>query len=109
MGSMSTITPTLPQTAVAAPPAQATPNRADVLVENELAIPGWINTLADYRRWAESDDYPQSGWVSYLDGTIFVDPSMEEFLTHNRVKCAFNNMFAIFLMHEPPGYFAPDR
>ena len=33
--------------------------------------PSWMLEwrLDAYRRWAESDEYPQSGWVSYLDGT----------------------------------------
>ncbi len=106
---MSTITSTLPQIAIAAPPAQVVVHRADVIVDYKITIPGWVNTLAEYRRWAESDEYPQSGWVSYLDGKIIVDPSMEEFLTHNRVKQAYNGMFFILLGQNPVGYFAPDR
>ncbi len=101
---MSTITPTLSQSTVTTPA-----HRADVTVKYQITIPGWINTLAEYRRWAESDRYPRSGWVSYLNGVIFVDQSMEEFLTHNRVKQAFNTLFGMLLMHEPPGCFVPDR
>ena len=48
------------------------------------------NHLADYRRWAESDQYPQRGSVSFLNGIIWVDTSMEELLTHNRVKPPLN-------------------
>jgi Uma2 family endonuclease len=107
---MSTITPSLPQTAVALP-AVAPPRRAvvDVVVEDKITIPGWIDSLEAYRRWAESDDYPQSGWVSYLDGKIWVDANMEEFLAHNQVKYAFNGMFFNLLAQEPTGRFVPDR
>ena len=83
------------------PPAVALTRRADVIIEDKIVIPGWINSLDAYRNWAESDEYPQHGWISYLDGAIFVDPTMEEFLTHNRVKCAFNNMFCLLLTPNP--------
>jgi Uma2 family endonuclease len=106
---MSTIIPSLTPTAVALPSANGTPRRADVVVENRITIPGWIDSLEAYRRWAESDEYPQSGWVSYLDGTIWVDPNMEEFLAHNQVKYAFNGMFFNLLTQYPTGRFVPDR
>lgn len=93
-----------PPAVIAASPAR----RADVIVENKISIPGWINSLQDYRCWAESDEYPESGWVSYVNGIIFVD-TLEEFLTHNRVKQAFNAAFGMLLMQQPPGCFVPDR
>lgn len=106
---MSTIIPTLPQTAVAVPPATELLRRADVVVENKITIPGWIGTLQEYRRWAESDDYPQSGWVAYLNGVIFVDATKEELLAHNQVKYAFTGMFYSLLTQQPTGRFVVDR
>jgi Uma2 family endonuclease len=85
------------------------PSADVVVVANGITIPGWINNLESYRRWAESDGYPQSGRVSFLDGKILVDTDMEEFVTHNRVKYAFNTMFGMLLMQNPPGSFVPDR
>ena len=106
---MNTITSILPSTVVAAPPAIVATRRADVVVDDKITIPGWIDNLESYRRWAESDEYPQSGWVSFLDGAIWVDPNMEEFLTHNQIKQAFNTMFGIAMMQNPTGRFVPDR
>jgi Uma2 family endonuclease len=106
--SMSTITPSLPS-AAGLPAANGQSSRPDVVVENKLTIPGWIDSLEDYRRWAASDAYPQSGWVSYLNGTISVDTSMEEFVSHNRVKQAFNFMFGGLFTDSPVGSFVPDR
>src|SRR6266852_1800364 len=109
---MSTLTSIPPAAAVAAPPGAGTPAisapcRADVIVDNRIIIPGWINTLEEYRRWAESDEYPQSGQISYLDRAIWVDSNMEEFLTHNQIKQAFNFMFGSFLAPHPIGRFVP--
>ena len=105
---MRTDISTLPTTAVA-PPASGVVARADVVVENRILIPGWILTLADYRRWTESNEYPQQGSFAYLHGTVWVDPNMEEFLTHNRVKQAYNLSLGMLLMKTPTGCFVPDR
>jgi Uma2 family endonuclease len=105
MRRMNTLTPALPQTVPSASPMGATP----VSVESRIMIPGGIDSLAAYRRWAESDAYPQTGWISYLNGTIWVDPSMEEFISHNRIKQAFNGMFYTILIHDASGCWVPDR
>jgi Uma2 family endonuclease len=106
---MSTITSTLPSTAVSAPPAIVATRRADVVVDDKITIPGWIDCLEAYRRWAESDEYPQSGWVSFLDGTIWVDPNMEELFTHNQVKGAVAYAIMSVLGPTPNGMFVHDR
>ena len=109
---MSVLTPSLPSTSgvVGAPTTSApTGCRAEVVIEDRIQIPGWVSTLREYRDWAESDQYPQSGWVSYLDGTIWVDPGMEEFLTHNRMRQAFGFMYGALLTTHPVGCFVPDR
>ena len=106
---MSTITSTLPSTAVAAPSAIVATRRADVVVDDKITIPGWIDSLESYRRWAESDEYPSHGWVSFLDGTIFVDPHMEELFTHNQVKGAFGYAIMSVLGPTPNGMYVHDR
>lgn len=95
---------------VPAPALPVAPARhPDILVNNKTVIPGWVCNHDTYREWAYSDDYPQSGWVSYLDGTIYVDMNMEELLTHNQVKQAFNVAIGTILLQKPSGRFVPDR
>jgi Uma2 family endonuclease len=106
---MSTVISPLPSAADDSPVARATAPRADVIIANRIAIPGWINNLEKYRCWTQSDEYPEIGWISYVNGTIFVDTNLEEFLSHNRVKQAFNTAFGVFLMQHPLGCFIPDR
>jgi Uma2 family endonuclease len=91
----------------AAPPVRS--RRREVNVQETISIPGWIDDLESYRRWAHSDDYPRTGWVSFLDGEIWVDLSMEEFLTHNQVKFAFGLAIGNVLMSQPSGRFCGDR
>ncbi len=51
------------------------------------SIPAWVIDLASFRRWACSDEFPQSGWYAHLNGDLWVDTSMER-LVHNLVKTA---------------------
>ena len=98
--------------AASAFPAPAIPQPADrspIVVQESVLIPGWINSLESYRRWAHSDDYPQTGWISYLNGQIWVDMETEEFLTHNQVKLAYTGTLFMLLQSHPAGKLVPDR
>src|SRR5262249_17485673 len=57
-----------------------------IIIAEEYQIPAGIVDLQAFRRWACSDDFPEHGRFSYLAGEIWVDPSMEQLYTHNRVK-----------------------
>jgi Uma2 family endonuclease len=81
----------------------------DIFVADRLLIPGWVCDHDSYRRWAQSEDYPESGWVSFLNGAIYVDMGMEELFTHNQVKQAFNVAVGMLLLQKPTGRFVPDR
>jgi Uma2 family endonuclease len=102
--NISTLTP-----GALAPPANGISRRADVFVTDDINVPGWIVDLETYRQWAASKDYPQSGWVSFLNGTIFVDPHMEELFTHNQVKGAYAYAIMSVLGPTPDGVFVHDR
>jgi Uma2 family endonuclease len=92
-----------------APPANDIRRRADVLVADDIRVPGWVVDLNTYRQWARSEDYPKSGWVSFLDGDIFVDPTMEELFTHNQVKGAYAYAAMSVLGPTPRGMYVHDR
>ncbi len=87
-------------------PALPHPN---ILVDNRMVIPGWVRDHPTYRQWVRTDEYPESGWVSFLDGEIYVDLNMEELFTHNQVKQAFNVSVGMHLLQQPTGRFVPDR
>jgi Uma2 family endonuclease len=89
--------------------ANGIPNRADVLVADGIRVPGWVVDLETYRKWARSEDYPHSAWVSFLDGAIFVDPNIEELFTHNQVKGAYAFVIMSALGPTPSGMYVHDR
>lgn len=58
-----------------------------VLLEEDgsLDIPQ-LESLAAFRAWATSDDFPERGRIDYIDGRIEVDMSPEELYCHGTLK-----------------------
>jgi Uma2 family endonuclease len=85
------------------------PKRPEVFVQGQLIIPAWVEDLDSFRRWRLSEDAPENGEIAFLDSYIWVDLTMEEFLTHNQVKAAFD--YAIMSVVNPAslGRYVPDR
>lgn len=80
-----------------------------IVIEDRVCIPDGIDDLESFRRWATSDDYPEHGWFAYLDGSIWVDLSMEELFLHNLIKTEFTIAVGGLVKQERLGYFFSDR
>jgi Uma2 family endonuclease len=57
-----------------------------VLFEEQVEIPLNLRSLAAFRRWATSDDFPERGRIDYVAGRIEVDMSPEDFFCHGTLK-----------------------
>jgi Uma2 family endonuclease len=57
-----------------------------VIFEERVEIPLTIRSLAEFRRWAQSSGFPQTGRIDYLSGKIEVDMSPEDFFCHGTLK-----------------------
>jgi Uma2 family endonuclease len=57
-----------------------------MVIDGRVRIPMGITDLAAFRQWCHSADFPEEGRFAYLDGTIWVDLSMEQAFSHNDVK-----------------------
>ena len=57
-----------------------------VVFEEQVEIPMDLSSLADFRRWALSDDFPERGRIDYIAGRIEVDMSPEDFFCHGTLK-----------------------
>jgi Uma2 family endonuclease len=57
-----------------------------LLEDREVSIPASAYTLAGFRAWARSDDFPERGRISFINQEILIDMSPEEIETHNKVK-----------------------
>jgi Uma2 family endonuclease len=103
--------PTLTKPAVAeAPTAENKPaRRSNIIIQEQACIPGWVDDLQSFRRWAHSGEFPERGWFSYLNGDIWVDLSMEQFFSHNQVKRKYTVVLGNLVDSGYLGYFVVDR
>ncbi len=51
-----------------------------------IVIPVWVKDLASFRRWTNSDDFPEHGRICYLAGEVDIDLSRQDLFTHVAVK-----------------------
>lgn len=56
-----------------------------VLDSAVVHIPESIPDLESFRRWVHSDQFPEQGRISYLNGEVWLDMSKEQFY-HNQAK-----------------------
>jgi Uma2 family endonuclease len=59
---------------------------ASVIIEEQLELPLDIRSIADFRQWVVSDEFPTVGRIDYVGGNIEVDMSPEEYYSHNAAK-----------------------
>jgi len=83
--------------------------RSNIIIEDRACIPAWVDDLESFRCWARSDEFPERGWFSYLNGEIWMDWSMEELFTHNQVKTEFTAVVGTLVTTVQIGYFVCDR
>ncbi len=57
-----------------------------VIESDEVSVPEWVTDLDSFRRWADREDFPETGRICYLNGEVWVDMSKEQIITHVDVK-----------------------
>jgi Uma2 family endonuclease len=75
---------------------------------DQVQVPGWVVDLESFRRWADSDEFPESGRICYLKGEVWVDMSKEQIHSHNQVKAEFTIVVGGMVKKERSGHFYPD-
>ena len=80
-----------------------------VVVEGDVVqIPEWATDLESFRRWADSNDFPEAGRICYLQGEVWVDLSKEQLFSHLQVKSKFNIVLGGLAEAEELGLYFPD-
>jgi Uma2 family endonuclease len=79
------------------------------VVESQVVrVPDWVEDLSSFRRWSQSDEFPDDGRIAFLDGGVWVDMSKEQVFTHNQVKGEYNRVLGSLAKDERRGRYFPD-
>jgi Uma2 family endonuclease len=73
-----------------------------------VRIPSWVTDRAAFRRWLNSDDFPEKGRICYLAGEVWVDLSREQLFSHNQVKHEFSFVLGGLVKADKLGVYFPD-
>jgi Uma2 family endonuclease len=79
----------------------------DQLVD-QVEIPPWVTDLDSFRRWMDSDYFPDAGRIDFIKGDVWVDMSKEQIFTHAAVKNEFNIVLGSMVKNKQLGLYFPD-
>jgi hypothetical protein len=80
-----------------------------LVIEEQFEIPMNLNSLADFRRWANSDAFPERGRIDYLGGRIEIDMSPEDLFCHSTLKGEIYSTVHQLVKSADLGYLFLDR
>jgi Uma2 family endonuclease len=81
---------------------------ASVIFADQLEIPFEVQDLAAFRRWALSDDFPERGRIDFIDGSIEVRMSPEDYLTHGLPKSEIARVLSSLVKQKKLGHILTD-
>lgn len=82
---------------------------ADHSVSNELIeVPPTAYTLDGFTKWTYSQDFPDQGKITFVDGRILIDMSPERYESHNKIKAALNAVIYSLVEGNDLGEYYPD-
>ena len=76
--------------------------------EDQVNVPDWVSDLESFRRWTETDDFPEKEDIGFLKGEVWVDMSGEQIYTHNQVKAEFTFVLIGLTKASRRGRYFPD-
>jgi Uma2 family endonuclease len=74
-----------------------------------ISIPSAARSLRGFRNWALSEEFPQRGRYSFIEGELIIDMSPEFFETHNAVKVEITSVVHRRAKQLHLGYVFGDR
>jgi Uma2 family endonuclease len=72
-------------------------------------MPTGSMTLAEFREWTYSDEFPTTGLIAYLGEEMFIDMSPERLTSHGSVKTAVEGTIIPLVLNKKKGKIYFDR
>jgi Uma2 family endonuclease len=70
-----------------------------------VIVPAWVKDFESFRRWMHSAVFPDEGKICFINGKVWVDLSMEEHLSHSRVRTEIGRVLANLMKETKFGEF----
>ncbi|HEX4962544.1 MAG TPA: Uma2 family endonuclease [Thermoanaerobaculia bacterium] len=83
--------------------------RHAITAEDDLRIPADAFNFTGFLKWAESSEFPETGRIDYLEGTVEADMSPEDLYTHSAVKTAIASTLTKLVVDPDLGELFIDR
>lgn len=80
-----------------------------VIFDERLRVPAEVHELEGFRRWARSEQFPESGRIDFVAGDVEVEMSPEDLHTHGAVKVALAHALHQLIGEEDLGEVFVDR
>jgi Uma2 family endonuclease len=74
----------------------------------QFNVPTWVTDLESFRRWNDSDDFPDEVPIWWLKGKVWIDMSREQIFTHVRVKTKLTMALGLLAEQEHLGLYLTD-
>ncbi len=74
-----------------------------------VTVPSRAMTLDGFRTWATSDDFPESGRISFINNGVILDMSPENAYLHSTAKAEISRVISTEIRDRDLGVFYPDR
>ena len=76
--------------------------------ERDVHVPEWVRDMESFRRWTDCPEFPEKGYVWWLQDEVWIDMSREDIFTHLVVKNEFAYVLTGLAKSERLGLFLPD-
>jgi Uma2 family endonuclease len=74
----------------------------------KVSIPSGVIDLPSFRRWCDSDDFPDEGRIWFFRDGVWADMSKEQLFSHNQVKCEIARTVLNLVKESKSGRFFGD-
>ena len=73
-----------------------------------IEVPPSAYTLEGFTQWTYSENFPERGRITFVNGRIIIDMSPERYETHNKLKSALSRVIDTIIDEEDLGEFYGD-
>jgi hypothetical protein len=77
------------------------------VIDGKISVPCWVVDFESFRRWTDSEDFPEHGHIWWLCGEVWADMSKEQIFTHLVVKNEFAFTLTGLAKKDKLGLFIP--